>query len=409
MELTEKVTHLVLQLCVILVVAKVFGEFFQRCLKQPVVLGELVGGILIGPYAWGAIIKVPHMGQLFPLPGSLHAPIPLSAELWSIAQIGIVILLFHAGLETDKKRFLRLALPAFVVGSGGVLVPFFLGAGAYAIWSGGSMLDPRALFMGAIMTATSIGVTARVLSDLGKIDTREGTLVLAAAVLDDVIGILVLAIVVGIVAEGAVSAREVGITAAKVFGIWVGLTASAMVLSRLISKGVSSFRSEGAAIALAIALCLFAAALCEFFGLAMIIGAYMMGLALSGTQLEHYIQDKIKTICYFITPVFFVSMGMLVDFQAMGGLLWLGVIITILAILSKLFGCGLPSLLFGLGPLGATRVGIGMIPRAEVALIIAGIGLSRGVIDVAVFGVAIMMTFVTTFMAPVLLVPLFKR
>ncbi len=404
------IAKLVFQLSVIIFCAKMGGEIFERFLKQPGVLGELIVGMIIGPYALGGHIHLPAVGVLFPLPHE-GSTVPVSISLYAIAQIAAIILLFMAGLETDLKQFLKYGGPATIIAIGGVVVPFLLGAYT-TVWFGfaDSFMDVRALFMGAIMTATSVGITARVLSDIGKLDTPEGVTILAGAVMDDVLGILVLAIVVSMAGEGGeVSMSNIGMIALKAVGFWVGLTAGGILLSKQIEKVLNWFKSEGADLALAIAICFLASAVAEYFGLAMIIGAYAMGLALSDREISHRLEKGLSPIYQFMVPVFFVVMGMLVDFSAMGEALVFGIVISFWGIVSKVFGCGLPALGVGFNKLGAFRVGIGMLPRGEVALIVAGVGIASGVIQSDIFGVSIMMTVVTTLLAPIILVPAFKR
>lgn len=409
--ITVLVAHLVLQLSVILVAAKLGGELFERYLKQPSVLGELLAGAAIGPYALGGL-ELPVIGAIF---GHLTetagevSVIPVSLELWAVAQIGAIILLFFAGLETDFNLFFRYSGPAFVVGVGGVILPFLFGdlaTVAFGIASG--PLDPTALFMGAIMTATSVGITARVLGDIRKLDTPEGVTILAAAVIDDVLGIIVLAIVISLGASGDVSLGNIAIIGAKAMGFWLGLMAVGILLSKWISRFLSSFRSAGSALALALAIAFLSAALAEGFGLAMIIGAYTIGLALSNTEIAEDLKEPMEAVFHAFVPVFFVVMGMLVNFAAMAPVLVFGLVISLLAIIGKIVGCGGASLGVGFNTRGASRIGVGMMPRGEVALIVAGVGLSSGIIGQDVFGVSIMMTFITTVLAPIILVPIFQ-
>ena len=408
--ITELVAHLVLQLSIIMVAAKLGGELFERWLKQPSVLGELLAGVVIGPFALGGM-SLPVIGTVF---GRVAAPgevsvIPVSTELWAVAQIGAVILLFFAGLETDFNLFFRYSGPAFVTATGGVILPFVFGdlsTVAFGLASG--PLDPVALFVGAIMTATSVGITARVLGDIRKLDTPEGVTILAGAVIDDVLGIIVLAIVVSLGASGDVSMGNLAAVGGKAMGFWLGLMAVGILLSGWISRFLLSFRSAGAALTLAIAIAFLSAALAESFGLAMIIGAYSIGLALSNTEVAEILREPMESVFHAFVPIFFVVMGMLVDFHAMIPVMAFGVVISFLAIVGKIVGCGLPALGVGFNRWGAARIGVGMMPRGEVALIVAGVGLSRGVIQPDVFGVSIMMTFVTTVLAPMVLVPVFQ-
>ena len=412
-DFVKHVEHLVIQLAVILVAAKVAGEVCERYLKIPTVLGELGVGTLIGPFALGGM-AIFGLGPLFDA-GDGNDSVPVSLELFAISQIAAVVLLFTAGLETDLKQFRRYAGPASLVAVGGVVAPFAFGLGATLLLKPagleGDSLLYAALFMGAIMTATSVGITARVLGDMFKLDSPEGVTIMAAAVVDDVLGILVLTVVVGIATPGEeLSASGIALIGVKALGFWLALMIGGILASRYISTAFEYLRVPGASVALAMALALLAAGLAESFGLAMIIGAYSIGLALSETRLKERIERPIIEGLYpALVPVFFVTMGMLVDVSAMGGTIVFSLILTLLAIISKVVGSGLPALVAGFTRAGSMRVGIGMLPRGEVALIIAGIGLSRGVIESDLFGVSILMTVVTTVMAAILLKTAFDK
>ncbi|MDA1257432.1 MAG: cation:proton antiporter [Chloroflexi bacterium] len=414
----EQVAHLVLLLAVIILAAKIAGEVVERFASLPAVLGELGAGILIGPFALGGI-EIGSFGPIFEIPTiineageAVESLTPVDNELFFMAQVAAIILLFQAGLETNRQQFFKWVRPATAVAAGGVIVPFAFGFLA-TLAMGFASLDSTqevlpALFVGAIMTATSVGITARVLADIRRLDTPEGTTVLAAAVVDDVLGILILAVVIGIAETGEVSPADIGIVAAKAIGFWLGLTIFGSLVAKQISDAFLWFRSPGVLVGLALFLAFLASAVAEiYFGLAMIIGAYTMGLALSETELKHRIEEPMIQIGHFMVPIFFVVIGMQVDLGAMSGAIYFGIVLSVLGIASKLIGAGLPALAVGFNRRGAWRVAIGMLPRGEVALIIAGIGLSSEVIGQDVFGVAILMTVVTTLIAPIVLVPAF--
>jgi Kef-type K+ transport system membrane component KefB len=409
MDMAHAMVRLVLELSVILIAARVGGGLFRHYLKLPSVLGEVTAGMLIGPFALGAL-DWPLFGVLFPLP---EAGMPLSPELYGFATLGSVILLFLAGLETDLALFFRYSVAGTVIGIFGVLFSFVLGS-LCAVWFGiaPSLASPPALFLGTIATATSVGITARILSERRKADTPEGVTIMAAAVLDDVMGIILLAVVVGLAKGGgdhhSVDWGRIGLIAAKAFGFWLVCTAAAILAARRISR-LLKISSDPATIAsLALGLALLLAGLAETAGLAMIIGAYIMGLSLSRTDLVLFLQDQLQGAYDLLVPVFFCIMGMLVDFSAMKTAVLLGIVYTVLGILSKVLGCAIPALFLKFNLRGGLRIGVGMLPRGEVALIIAGVGLSSGTIGAELFGVAVMMTMLTTLMAPPLLVQLFK-
>jgi Kef-type K+ transport system membrane component KefB len=386
------------------------GLFFRRWLHLPDVLGELASGMLIGPFALGAM-DLPGIGPLFPHSGEI---ISVSEPLYGLATMASVLLLFIAGLETNLKLFLRYSVAGVVVGLGGVIIAFGVGAWCAVLFGVSEhMFDPSAMFLGVIATATSVGITARILAERRKTDSPEGVTIMAAAVLDDVLGIVLLAIVVGVAQMGDASEHipwgNIGIVAGKAFGFWLICSAVGIAIAGRISKLLKQVKSPAAMTSLAFGMALLLAALSERSGLAMIIGAYIMGLSLSTTDLAQFLQEQLKSMYDLIVPVFFCVMGMLVDFAAMGEVLVMGLVYTLLATISKVLGCGLPAMLAGFNFRGGLRVGLGMLPRGEVALIIAGMGLSLGIIEPGIFGVSIMMTVLTTLIAPPLLIAMFRH
>lgn len=399
----------IFQLGILIVFTRIGGHWLRRWLRLPGVLGELIVGMLIGPYALGHF-HWPLIGQLFPL-GANGSPV--SPELYAFSTFASIVLLFLSGLETDLSTFLRYSVAGTVVGIGGVVLSFFLGTGC-AVWFGlaDNWLAPHALFLGAIATATSVGISARILSERRKMDSPEGVTILAAAVFDDVLGIIVLAIVVGMSRaenEGGVSWSHILWIAAKAFGFWIGATAAGLLFARRFSKMLKYFKSTQAIAALALGFGLLLAGLSEMAGLAMIIGAYIMGLSLSRTDLVQVIQKEIEGLQNILVPVFFATMGMLVNFAAILPVLKIGLVYSLFAVFSKIAGCGFPALFCGFNRHGAARIGVGMLPRGEVALIVAGIGLTSGAIGQDIFGIAILMTLVTTLLGPMLLAGSFEN
>ena len=417
-------------LSVILVAAKIGGEIAERFLKIPALLGELCAGIVIGPHALGGIRFFDFAGPMFHEVGPfLHdaashagdvAEPAVPFALYFVGQLGAVLLLFEAGLETDRKQFVRYIRPATAVALGGVIVPFGLGA-LVTLWFGYATFNSiedaiPALFVGAVLTATSVGITARVLSDISRLDSIEGVVVLAAAVVDDVLGIVLVAVVVGIQAEGSVSGSSVALLIVKAVGFWLALTFIGSLIANRISNMTMWFKSDGSTLVLAITLGFIAASVAEiYFGLAMIIGAFSMGLALSATVLKEYTIFSIKNGGGVLVPVFFCIIGMQVDLTAIwesDDLLQLSLFalaITAVAIFSKIAGSGVPALAMGFGKDRSWRIGLGMLPRGEVALIVAEIGRASGIIGRDVFTVAIVMTVVTTIIAPIFLVRAFNK
>ncbi|MBN1424485.1 cation:proton antiporter [Candidatus Fermentibacteria bacterium] len=401
--------QLVLQLAVIIFAAKFVGELVERRLHQPAVLGELLAGTIIGPYALGAI-PFPALGPLFPRPDA-GAPLPVTQELYAIATVASIVLLFLSGLETDLATFLRYSVAGTVVGIAGVVFSFALGdLLTVALGFADGFMDPVALFMGTVSTATSVGITARILSEKRKMDTPEGVTIMAGAVIDDVLGIIVLALVVGISRVGAQGGdldwSAIGMIALKAFGFWLGAMAVGLALARRVSALLKWLRSRETMGAVAFGFALLLAGLAEKAGLAMIIGAYVMGLSLSRVDIAHELRERLSPLYSVLVPIFFCVMGMLVDPSAMRGVVLFGLAFTAVAIVSKVAACGGAALLVGFNLRGCARIGAGMLPRGEVALIVAGVGLAAGAVTQSMFGVAIMMTLVTTLAAPPLLVRL---
>ncbi len=408
--MSEEMMMLALQLGVLLVAVKLNGWFFSRKLKQPQVLGELVAGMIVGPYLLGSI-PLGSLGPLFPI---FDGTIPVSPELYGVATIGSILLLFTSGLETDLPTFIRFSGKASVVGLGGVIISFFLGAGLSVLLHSDvhSIMAPEALFLGTVSTATSIGITARILSEVKKISTPEGVTILAAAVLDDVLSIILLSVVVGISAvemgSGEIVVSSIAMVGLKAIGFWLICMVVGIIVAPHLTQQLKKLGSLGVLAEISFGISLLLAGFSEMAGLAMIIGAYITGLALSQTDVAHEITERVKGVGEYFIPVFFGVMGMMVDFSSLKGVLGFGILFSLLAFVGKLVGCGLPALFVGFNLKGAFRIGAGMLPRGEVTLIIAGIGLASGAIGPDMFGVAVMAMLLASFAAPPLLIHSFK-
>ena len=441
----EEMMFLVLQIGVIIFAAKL-GGMVASFFKLPSILGELAAGIVIGPWALGGIGFGDGIfsGGLFHGASlrALHAETGVmyaatTPELYGFATLASIILLFLSGLETNLRLFLKYSFVGLMVGIGGVIGSFFLGNlcavtllpvffEKFRYLSemplSQAMVDAAPMYMGIMSTATSVGITARILSERKKMDSEEGVSIMAGAVIDDVLGLIVLAIGNGIIAatmaaksaggavSGGVNWGAIGMVAVKAFGVWLGATLIGVVIAKKMSWLLKLFKSDHAIATLAFGLAMILAGFFECMGLAMIIGAYVMGLALSRTDLKHMIQETLAPVYTFLVPIFFCVMGMMVDCTALMSkpVLIFGAIYTVLAVIAKVAGCALPSLFCGFNLVGSLRIGAGMIPRGEVALIIAGLGLSNGYLSQEVFGIGIMMTLITTVVAPPMLVGLFN-
>jgi Kef-type K+ transport system membrane component KefB/mannitol/fructose-specific phosphotransferase system IIA component (Ntr-type) len=404
--LVSSMAVLVFQLGIIIFAARLGGKAFEK-LRLPSVLGELVAGIIIGPYFLGRIPLPGFQGGFFPFGEGF----PISSELYSFTAIASIVLLFLVGLETNIETFLSFSVAGSIVGVGGALISFILGDLAAVLFSKYILgvhygfTHPIPLFLGVISTATSVGISARILSEKRKMDSPEGVTILSAAVIDDVIGIIILAIVIGVIKSGHVAWGRIGLISLKAISIWLGFTVLGLIFSRHLSNFLKRFKDKNTIAVMSLAMALLLAGLFEKSGLAMIIGAYVMGLSLSKTDLAFVIQENLSIMYKFFIPIFFCVMGMLINLKEMASLniFIFGMIYVVFAVLGKILGCSVPAFFLNFNLRGAMRIGMGMIPRGEVALIIAGIGLSTGFMPHEAFSIAVIMTFMTTIFTPPIL------
>lgn len=375
---------LLLTLVLMFAAAKLFAEIFER-LRQPAVVGEILAGIVIGPsvLAWVAPSELTH----------------------TLAELGVVLLLFSVGLETKPRSILQVGVTATLVAVLGVIVPFVAGW-AYMQLAGHSRIE--SLFLGAAMVATSVGITARVLSGMGLLSLKTSRIILGAAVIDDVLGLLVLA-VVSSMAGGAVNYLEIGGTAALSLGFVVLVaTLGAPVMTRL-APTIIGLRIGHSLFIVAMLLCFALAAVASYIGIAAIIGAFLAGMALAeAAEHEHDVHQQVRGVTEFFTPFFLVNIGMQLNLSvfSQGDTMLAALIVTLLAVATKFVGCGLAAIRLGLRQ--AAQIGVGMAPRGEVGIVVAQIGLGLGVISDQVFGIVLFMAVATTMIAPPMLVPLFR-
>ncbi len=374
---------LLFTLFVMYVAAKLAAEIFER-LKQPAVAGEIIAGVIIGP---GAL--------------ALVAPTELTGAL---AEIGVIFLLFLVGLETKPKDIFGVGLRALLVAVLGVIVPFIFGYLIMLAWGGAQI---EAIFVGAAMVATSVGITARVLGQMGLLSLETSRIILGAAVIDDILGLLILA-VVSSMAKGNVNYTEIATTAAAAIGFTLlVLFVGARAVNRLRPK-VENLKVGQSYLVFGLALCLGLALVATYIGVAAIIGAFLAGMALSesaeGTDMPH----QAEAVTEFMLPFFLVNIGMQLKLGAFlnRSVIVLAIIVTILAVISKLIGCGVAA--WPLGKKKAMQIGMGMVPRGEVGIVVAQIGLSLRSVSDAAYGVVLFMAVATTLIAPPFLVRLFK-
>jgi len=374
----ENITQILFSLFLIFASAKLLGEVFER-FKQSAVIGEILAGVILGPQ----ILNLIGTSEIFPV----------------LAQIGAIILLFTVGLQTKVEDIMTVGRTSLVVAFLGVIFPFIFGY-LYVLIIDHTTVE--AMFIGAAMVATSVGITARVFADLGILDTKIARVILGAAVIDDVIGLVVLAIVTGL-GKGTLSLVKIGLITLEAIGFIAFLIIiGRRVVYRMIPR-VASFRTRDAVFSLAILFCLFLSAVASYIDLAAIVGAFLAGMVLSGLNLEYNLSIKTESLYNFLVPFFFVILGSWVDLSifAKPALLWAALIITVFAILGKLIGCGLGAL--NLGKKDALMVGFGMVPRGEVGMIIASIGLSMKAISADLYTVIIFMVMATTLITPPIL------
>ncbi len=405
-DFVHRINLFVFQVSLIIIAAWIGGMVFKK-LHLPSVLGEIISGLIIGPFGLGSIRFLGFEEGIFPV----HPQLPISIELYDLATIASIILLFFAGLQTDIRTFVKYSKAGSIIGIFGVIFSFVAGdfvgilLGNHLLGHQVSFFDPIPLFLGVISTATSVGISARILSEKQKINTPEGVTVLSAAVIDDVLGIIILAIIIGMAKKGEFSLLHVAMISFKALIMWLGFTILGFIYAQRISLFLKKLKDRRKIALMSFALALLLAGIFEHSGLAMIIGAYITGLSLSKTDLCYVIQDKLDGIYRFLVPIFFCVMGMLINFNQVFTemVLKFSLLYTAFAVLGKMAGCCIPALFLDFNWRGALRVGIGMVPRGEVALIIAGIGLASGFINEEIFGVTVIMTFITTLITPLLL------
>ena len=380
--------HIIISLSILLFSAKVFAEIFQR-LKMPVVLGELLAGIVVGPYAIGGL-------PLFD-GGPL---VVLDETVKHIGELSAIVILFVAGLEITPREFLRGGAASFAVGALGVIVPFFVGYIVFSIYG----LDAlETLLIATALTATSIAISIQVLTELGKMQTREARLILGAAIVDDILAIAVLSVVVTMVQSGNLTpdVMEITFLILKILGLFVVLLVGAIFLVPRILHREKLWKSRGSIEGITTAIFFGTAGIAAYIGLSPIVGAFAVGMAIASTKLIKQVEEYVQKLQFIFAPLFFAIIGAQVDLRGINlNVLLIAGIIVVIAISTKLLGCGLPSLMFLRDKAKSMRVGIGMISRGEVGLIVAGVGVTTGVLSTDIYTAIIIMVALTTIITP---------
>ena len=381
--------HIVISLAVLLFTAKLFAELFHR-IKMPVVLGELLAGIIVGPFALGG------------LPIFNGEPLVILDEtVKHIGEIAAIVILFIAGLEITPREFLKGGAASFTVGSLGVIVPFFVG---FYVFLTLGLEAIESMLVATALTATSIAITIQVLTELGKMQTKEARLILGAAIVDDILAIAALSVVTTIVQTGDTSPAIMDVTflILKILGLFAVLLIASVLLVPRILHIERLWRSEGSMEGVTTAAFFGAAGLAAFVGLSPIVGSFSVGMAVASTRVIKQVEEYVSKLGIIFAPLFFAIIGAQVDLRGVNiEVLYLSGIIIAIAVVTKLVGCGLPAFIFLKNKGKAMKVGIGMVSRGEVGLIVAGVGVSSGALSTDIYTTVIIMVALTTIITPI--------
>lgn len=383
--------ELAIVLAIIIIGAKLTGYLMYR-LNQPMVVGEIGFGVLAGPTVFNLL------GQ----PVFTHAA-ATGETVQLLGELGVLLLMFLAGMETDLSAMRRVGIPALNSAIMGVVLPF---AGGFALGELLGMPLNESVFIGTILTATSVSISAQTLLELRKLRTKEGMTILGAAVIDDVVGILILSVVVAVFASGGAVPPPVWLVGVKMLAFFVIGILAAPLLRRFVSALGKMPLSEPLLAGAVVAALVYSWAAEYLGGVAAITGAYLAGVLLADGEFREKLESKVKVIAYgFFVPIFFVDIGLRANLRDAfePSLVWIGVAVIVIAIVTKIVGSGLGARVAGFNWFESLRVGTGMVSRGEVGLIVAAIGVDRGVIPQDLFAVMVLMVVVTTLITPVLL------
>jgi Kef-type K+ transport system membrane component KefB len=389
-ESSLSLVHIVISLAILLFTAKLFAELFHR-IRMPVVLGELLAGIIVGPFALGG------------LPIFNGEPlVVLDETVKHIGEIAAIVILFIAGLEITPREFLRGGAASFTVGSLGVIIPFFVGFYVFLTFG---LEAIESMLVATALTATSIAITVQVLTELGKMQTKEARLILGAAIVDDILAIAALSVVTTMVQTGedmTPAIMDIIFLILKILGLFAVLLIGSVLIIPRILHIERLWRSEGSVEGVTTAAFFGAAGLAAFVGLSPIVGSFSVGMAVASTRVIKQIGEYVSKLGIIFVPLFFAIIGAQVDLRGVNiEVLYLSGIIIAIAVVTKFFGCGLPALIFLKNKSRAMRVGIGMVSRGEVGLIVAGVGVSSGALSADIYTTVIIMVALTTIITPI--------
>jgi Kef-type K+ transport system membrane component KefB len=365
---------------------------------MPVVLGELLAGIIVGPFALGGI-------PIF----NGEALVVLDETVRHIGEISAIVILFIAGLEITPREFLKGGAASFTVGSLGVIVPFFVG---YYVFTIIGLEAIQSLLIATALTATSIAISIQVLTELGKMKSKEARLILGAAIVDDILAIAALSVVTTMVQTGNTTPNVIDITflILKILGLFAVVLIGAIIVVPRILHVERLWRSEGSVEGITTAAFFGTAGIAAFVGLSPIVGAFSIGMAVASTRVIKQIEEYVSKLGIIFAPLFFAIIGAQVDLRGVNlNVLYIAGIMVAVAIVTKLIGCGIPAIIFLKEKSKAMKVGIGMISRGEVGLIVAGVGVSAGALSSDIYTSVIIMVAVTTIITPVWLKMAYKK
>ncbi|MBZ5535657.1 MAG: cation:proton antiporter [Acidobacteriia bacterium] len=379
----EHSTQILFELFLMFAAAKLFGEMCER-VRQPAVIGEILAGVLLGPY----VLKIVSPSEL----------------TTGIAEIGVIILLFVVGLETRPSELFRVGGRAALVAVLGVVLPF---AGGLVYMKAMSHSTLESVFIGTALVATSVGITARVMADMHILDTEVARVILGAAVIDDILGMILLAIVSSL-SNGKVNYLSIGLVVVEAVTFTLIMVFWGSRVAGRIKPRLDSMNSRNPAFIISLLACLGLSVAASYIGMAAIIGAFLAGLAIADQREAWGIEEKTHALYEFLVPFFFVVMGAQLNLTTFRdrGIMTTALVISGIAIATKLIGCSLGA--WRMGVHAAVRVGFGMVPRGEVGIIVALVGLRLHTVTAAAYSVVIVMTLITTLMTPPVLRLLFK-
>ncbi len=378
-------------LAIIIIFAKAFGILARKC-KAPQVVGEIIAGLLIGPSIFGLVQQTEFLTEM--------------------AEVGVVLLMFSAGLETNLKDLMKTGPIAFLIACAGVFVPLLGGTllymGFYGMAPWGSDKFYQAVFVGVIMTATSVSITVESLREMGKLKGKVGTTILSAAIIDDVIGIIVLTFVIGFKNPDSNPGKVV----LNTFLFFAAALAVGFILYKVFKKLDEKYPHTRRIPILSLALCfIFAYAAEKYFGIADITGAYVAGIVLCSMRDANYVEEKMEVSSYLIFgPVFFASIGLKTSIDNVtGGILLFSLGFVVVALIAKVIGCGLMAKICRFRTMDCLKIGVGMMTRGEVALIVAQKGLSVGLLTPVYFTSVILLIIISSICTPIILKLLYAK